>query len=268
MGKGNEYCNGEMTSRFYEQTLNWIIKCSKPKSSSNVNTTVPLEYNVNKWDSSRLRNYTIELGRIEREFIKSDKYSTIYTNLEKGQIELQDRTCEFSPKQEAYLSEYFGNGYKWINGILYNSPSFYNHFTSRLIKHYESKINSAKYNIDKSISNGTPLRQNTVLYSSLRLDDDLKVGDTSSWKGYVSTTFDEEQLFQSSTGKDYKVKILALKGVKGICGQGQSKHLTDEGYPRKLSVHPSEQEFLLGRNTNYIILSKNNDTKEATVLVY
>lgn len=258
-----------VTYKHIIQTIeDYTLKCSKPKSSSNLNTTVPTEYNVNKWDSSRLSNYSLELMKIEMEFHEGNKYSEGYDNLEKMQRELQDNTCDFSPKQEAYLSEYFSDGYKWINGILYESSSFYDHFTTRLINHYEKKINSAKYNMDKAISNGTPLRMNTTLYSSLRLDDDLKVGDTGTWKGYVSTTFDIEQLFQSSTGKDYKVKILALEGVKGVCGQGQAKHLTDESYPRKLSTHPAEQEFLLGRNTNYILLSKNNDTKEATVLVY
>ncbi len=248
-----------------KEIKDYVEKCGKPNYSSNVHTTLPSEYDIlNNWD---VWNYRTQMLFLESEFIESDKYSNTYTNLEQAQVRLQERTCDFSLKEESYLSEYFGNGYKWINGILYDSPSFYNHFTKTLIDQYEGKINTAKHHIDRAMAKGTQLRQNTVLYSSLRLEDGIKVGEVGQWKGYISTSFDKEQML-SNTKKDYNVKILALKGVKGICGQGGAKHLTDEGYPRKLSGHPAEQEFLLARNTNYLVLRKDDENREATVLVY
>ena len=247
---------------FYEQTLQEIIKCSKPKSSSNANLHPPDDWDM-EWgtydpDSPFAPKDTYN-------FRESDRNGNMFTNLETKQIDLQDKNTNFTEKQELEVSSYFGTGYMWINGILYDSPSFKNNFTNRLIEHYKEKINKTVYSIDQAIANSQPLAQNTKLYSRMRINPDVKEGEIGKWDGYVSTSFYKDSTFSQSS-EDYDVEILAVEGVKGICGNGSPKHI-DTGM-KYLSIHPAEEEFLLGRNTQYLMVKRNDNTKTATVLVF
>lgn len=198
-------------------------------------------------------------------FQESDRDGNISENLELRQAILQDANTNFTEKQEIGLATYFGPAYMWINGLLYDSPKLTQNYTNKLITHFKSQLGSVTYNIDRAIANSHPLEQNTVLYSKLRLDPNLKVGEIGKWKGYVSTSFYKDSTF-STSGEDYDVKILAVEGVKGVCGAGTPKHSDNEW--EKLSSHPSESEYLLGRNTQYLIIERNDEAMEATVLVF
>lgn len=239
-----------------KEIKDYVEKCRKPKSSSNVLEELP-------WD------FDIELDVREHSFRENNIFGNMFTNIGKRQAELQDRESNFSEKEEAYLEDYFHNGYQWINGLIYDSPSFYGNFTNKLIREYGEGLPSAIYNLDKAIAKGVPLRQKTVLWTSIRINEDLEKGEVGSWKGYVSTSFDEEQIMVSGRKKDYKVKILAMEGVKGVCGNGKTKYTNkqNDGF-NTLSLHSNENEYLLGRNTKYLMIDKNTETREATVLVF
>lgn len=114
------------------------------------------------------------------------------------------------------------------------------------------------------------LAQNTVLYRWGRLPlgtngEIIGEGGHGRFKGFIGACFGEEhldgildQLTQwGNSNTRYKLKIYAPEGTKGVtmtheCG----------------AENPYQNEFLLDKGQRFIILSRNDKTKEASILLY
>ena len=100
-----------------------------------------------------------------------------------------------------------------------------------------------------------------------KFDGNMNVGDVGVWKGYTSTSYSSTGTTNVGGG-DWDIEILALKGVKGINANAKATYYNDlykEEVTDSLANHPNEKELLLGRNTKYVVLSK--DVKNHTCRV-
>ena len=111
--------------------------------------------------------------------------------------------------------------------------------------------------IDSLMNKSPGLLEDTILYRGGHFDIHLKPGDSFSFKGYISTTF------QQSTSEIYKSEefdmtyvIHAPKGTKGICG-GDSNFYNNNW----------EHEYVLPRNTKMTVLSIDYDTMTCEVVI-
>ncbi|MBR0271708.1 MAG: hypothetical protein IJQ68_06945 [Methanobrevibacter sp.] len=113
-------------------------------------------------------------------------------------------------------------------------------------------------NLDSAIEKSSGLTQDTILY---RADDyfdiTLDIGDYGNFSGFTSTSFQKRGADQFFDEERYMVKILAPKGTKGIAMNG------GHGWRAKTSEH----EYLLPKNSRYIVLDVNHDPKVRTATV-
>ena len=228
-----------------------ILKCSKPKSSSNYNTSLPMDIEDINLD----------------DFIE-DSYSN---HLMDEQIKLQEEKVSFSDAELSDLTSYFGYNFKFINGLIYESKKFLKEWGGGSIeKMWRKKLPSVKRNLDSAIAKSIPLQQNTRLYRRGKFDITLDVGDTGVWEGYTSTSYSSSGT-TSIGGGDWDIEIFALKGVKGINANANTKRYSDlykSEITKPLTNHTNEEELLLGRNTKYTVLSVDEKNHEASVVVF
>lgn len=121
--------------------------------------------------------------------------------------------------------------------------------------------------IDGAIDKSPPLQQDTVFHRIGRLDRDddeyIAEGEHSVFKGFTGVSYNPNV---PKRGLDfagwmdryhrYDLKIYAMKGTKGMAL-----------YPHN-GCHDWQAEFLLGRGQKFIVLSRNDSTKEAEILLY
>lgn len=120
-------------------------------------------------------------------------------------------------------------------------------------------------NLHNVCEKSPPLQQNTVLYRYGRIPSDVLEGGHGTFKGFTGTCFGEEQLnsnFDQFTQwadpkTRYKLTIYAPKGTKGVT-------LTHECG----AENPYQNEFLIDKGQKFIVLSRNDETKEAEILLY
>lgn len=110
-----------------------------------------------------------------------------------------------------------------------------------------------------------PLQQNTVLYRYGRIPNDVIEGGHGTFKGFIGACYGEgsldgitDQLTQwADPTTRYKLKIYAPKGTKGVA-------ITHECG----AENPYQNEFLIDKGQKFIVLSRNDETKEAEILLY
>lgn len=222
-----------------------IDKCSKNKSSSNVNTSFPFD----------------DITDIDLDDFKDASNKDM-----ENQIKSQEDNTNLSDNEFEALHGYFGNDFQWINGLIYDDKQFLKEYGGgTLEKMWREKLGSVIHDMDSSISKSVPLKENTTLHRIGKFDKNLGIGETGVWEGYTSTSY-SSQGTSSIGGGDWDITILAMKGVKGI---NANAHTTlTNGSNHQLTSHPNEKELLLGRKTKYTVLSKNLQNKECVVLVF
>ena len=227
-----------------------LLKC-KPKSSSNFNTSLPMN---------------IEDIEIDDFLVGSPK-----SGLMNKQIELQENNIDFSDAEIDSLVRYFGYDFKFINGLIYESKKFLKEWGGGSVeKMWRDKLPSVMRNLDSAIAKSVPLQQNTMLYRRGKFDGNMNVGDVGVWKGYTSTSYSSTGTTNVGGG-DWDIEILALKGVKGINANAKATYYNDlykEEVTDSLANHPNEKELLLGRNTKYVVLSKDVKNHTCRVVVF
>ena len=118
--------------------------------------------------------------------------------------------------------------------------------------------------VDNMIDKSPPLQENTVLYRVGVFDPNLKPGETSKFKSYTSTSFNSyvaRNGIKKYAGFDpsddcYQLKIYAPKGTKGVVPC------------QNTGCEDWQSEYTLGRNQKYIVLSVDNVSKTAEILLY
>ncbi len=133
------------------------------------------------------------------------------------------------------------------------------------------KMGDIQKGIDSAIERSPPINVDCVVYRYGRLPVDNKgepvnVGGHGKFKGYSGATYDSELVFDDyaqlhnsgwmNKENRYNLTIYTPKGTKGVA-IGES-----------VNCFPREKELLLGRNQKCIVLSRNDETKEAEILLY
>lgn len=195
--------------------------------------------------------------------ISKDKYKDsegnpiLYGRLETLQDQIQKKV-NYTQEEFAGVNHYSCNDYRLINGKLDPDGEYGEYYNSRqeLSNYVDDNI---KW-LDDAISKTPPLATDTILYRYGALPEGLIVGDVSRFKGFTSTSYQEGTVEKFKNGyygdlKDrYKLKIYAPKGSKGV--------LVNDTFEAM-----KEHEWLLPRNQRYYVVSINNDTMEAELLL-
>ena len=120
--------------------------------------------------------------------------------------------------------------------------------------------------IDSAIDKSPRLAQDTVFHRLGRIDNDGEYneeGDHNVFRGFTGLSYNPNV---PTRGLDfagwmhrnnrYNLKIYAMKGTKGMAL-----------YPHN-GCHDWQAEFLLGRGQKFIVVSRNDNTMEAEILLY
>ena len=154
----------------------------------------------------------------------------------------EDNTVQLNDSRVVSMNNYFAGDLSNINYEISH-------------KRYLDKINETARkdvkNIDSLMEETKGLPYDTLLYRGGHFDIHTRVGETISFKGYQSTTFqyDVAEHYGGSSASDraYSGNMLYLihapKGTKGICGN-------DERFENGFLEH----EFVFPRNTNMKVL--------------
>lgn len=201
-------------------------------------------------------------------------------HLEKIQYDLQ-KEVEFSMEAQGIMEEWaykdFQDYQAYLNGdydkIQYLWNDYYNDYVLGVKHPVEDEIgyewvnepitSNIKY-VDEMMDMSPPLAQDTILHRYGRIPLDIGEGEHGVFNGYTSTSYnyymtaDEEFHKKGWIGDNrYQLKIYAPKGTNGVL-LSDKENLYD-GW---------QSEFLLNRNQKFIVLSKNEETREAEILLY
>lgn len=226
----------------------YVNKCNSPKSNPSIKKT-PLLEDIDESD---------------------------FVGKAGSQIKLQNETNENNPfitkRELKSLRDYFGAGFNYINGMIYNTDLWQNvkKQEPKLYEEYNRILPNITKDINNIINKAPRLQENTILYRYGYWEKGLKVGDTGKWDGFTSTSFTESNTKKFKDEGEYKIKILALKGQKGICGDGYTTEDWGGSMPVTvlLAKYKGENEYLLPTNTNYIVKEVDDENKTATVIIY
>ena len=183
--------------------------------------------------------------------------------LEKLQIENQSDT-DWSANELDAINAWAGINYDKINNYLYDTPDFRN-----LIKFMEERNSFQAYiqdiiylveNLQSAINKTKGLTQYTTLYRGGIMDRNIGVGDISSFKGFVSTSYQKnsaEGFYGDDYPENYLITILAPKGTKGIAVGGEN------GW----TAWSHEHEFLLNLDQKYQVIDIDHTAQTATIML-
>jgi hypothetical protein len=173
---------------------------------------------------------------------------------EEKQVELQEKAIQVDPddvstfinndgeldvgfndKRLESMDNYFAGDMNHINYDIYHE-AYLNKLTNETRKHMK--------NIDSLMEDSTGLPYNTLLFRGGMFDIHTRIGETITFKGYTSTTF------QHSVAEYYKPQdgmlylIHAPKGTKGLVGNDPR---FNNGF--------EEHEYVLPRNTKMKVIN-------------
>lgn len=191
-----------------------------------------------QWGGRRGNNYewSQEQGRLEKSQISAQQESINIDNMsitDEGQ---------YVDKRLLAMNNYFGGDCMGINyGISHTG----------YLKALDSETQKQVKDIDSLMEDSPGLLQDTILYRGGHFDIHLREGDTFKFKGYTSATFQREtsDMYKKDDEPDMTYIIHAPKGTKGICGS--DKRFYNNNW---------EHEYVLPRNTNFVVLSIDYDT--------
>ena len=212
--------------------------------------TPSIEYNLDDYELEKQYNwqYQNEIGSTEETLINKQSNVT------------------FSDESQGALFGYFGDIASELNSMLNNGKRW------NRMSDSEKKEKKSRYNaIDKSLqeafntvdSIGFPL---TVFHGG-EFDVSKNVGDKVKFKGYTSSSFQENVAHSFSNYSTapselfYSYKILLPSSAKGICANGKDR------YGAPLTTHPSEQELLLNKGLEATIVDIDYENHLVTIQV-
>ena len=178
----------------------------------------------------------------------------LYGAIEMHQDLLQKR-INYPLEEFGGVNNFGTNDYKLVNGKLYDTD-YYKQRTG-MSSYVDERIDQ----LDSAIDRSPPMDTDVTLFRYGHFPSGMKVGDTGKFKGYTSTSFQEETAERFKNGFDhdssgrYKITIRTPKGTKGVL-------LNDTFETMK------EHEFLLGRNQKFMVLSVNDETREVEIGLY
>ena len=180
----------------------------------------------------------------------------LYGAMEMHQDKLQKKV-DYTPNEFGSVNNFACQEYKLVNGRIYDTD----YYKSRKSQGVDEWIDMRMENLDSAIDKSPPLDFDATLFRYGDFPTGMKVGETGKFKGYTSTSLQEETAERFKDGFDhdatgrYKITIRTPKGTKGVLLND-----TFEGM--------KEHEFLLGRNQKYIVLSVNDETREVEIGLY
>lgn len=146
--------------------------------------------------------------------------------------------------------------------------------------YYKKKQNDVK-EMEQIINDAPRLVTDTVLYRGGDLPEGIKVGEVGTFKAFTSTSAQEYKadFFKHTNGHEidensgrYKITIYAPQGTK--CAKMTSEVYTEgrENFSKfeRDMINPKflwEDEFLLQKNQRYQVISINEETKEAEIML-
>ena len=200
----------------------------------------------------------------KKEFIEDNQVGKVKsldnTPLENKQIKSQD--FKMTDEEIMEVSFFGGDGFKVINGYIYDLPSWYEHiqwYDEDEILEEIRDIKEVCKHIDRVIAKSKGLTQKTTLHRYEYFDKTLNVGDTGIFKGYTSTSYQYEvaESYKYSSKDNYYIQILADENIKGFA----------KNDPRTIGDWDSEHEFILGRNQGYKVVDVDHENKIAIILL-
>ena len=200
----------------------------------------------------------------KKEFIEDNQVGKVKsldnTPLENKQIKSQD--FKMTDEEIMEVSFFGGDGFKVINGYIYDLPSWYEHiqwYDEDEILEEIRDIKEVCKHIDRVIAKSKGLTQKTTLHRYGYFDKTLNVGDTGIFKGYTSTSYQYEaaESYKYSSKDNYYIQILADENIKGFA----------KNDPRTIGDWDSEHEFILGRNQGYKVVDVDHENKIAIILL-
>jgi len=223
------------------------------------------EYTINEY-ITKCRNsqyYYNQFSRNRDSFMVQPSYNKNEPpgrgEFEMHQIEEQSKV-DLSDDEIDYVYDYTDEGYCRVNPMLWDNDDWHDALNEGYVLESDVKYYEEEASVLDSIIEKVPrLTQDTILFHGGMFDGNLKVGDVSNWKGFMSTSYDEDVSKNIFTGNnlespEYLVKIYAPKGTKGMVITGE----LGQG---------NEHEFLLKSNQRFQVLSVNPDTLEAEILL-
>ena len=207
-----------------------------------------------QWGGRRGHNFewSHEQGEMEKAQInaqvKSLNFNTENILTEDG---MRYNVDTFEGKSALAMDNYFNGDSQHINFTISHEG---------YVKALNNEQRKQMESIDNLMNKSPGLLQDTILYRAGYFDIHLKEGDSFSFKGYTSTTFQEETtgVYKNSDGYDGDMTyvIHAPKGTKGICGSDKTFHNNNW-----------EHEYVLPRNTKCTVLSIDYDNMVCEVVI-
>ena len=204
----------------------------------------------------------IPIGRLEqKQFDLQEKVN--YTDEEEGMISTYNSPdLDVFNKLNSYLNEVPYKSQKYRSGGV-SSPEMLDGDTQ--IEVYTDKgqeftddmsLEDFSDKLSKIIKKSPSLQENSVLWRSGHFDKNLKVGESGTFNGFSSTTFNESFAYawqeNFGTENSYVMKIYAPKGTNGVATEfAEDAHF--------------ESEFLLDKKQKYVIISKDDNLNPPVV---
>jgi hypothetical protein len=174
------------------------------------------------------------------------EYKTVSRELKEDFQNASNQIFHSAPaEQKEAAMEYTGSKFVETNGMLYAKDGYYQRTEN---KELLSEIKTRVRRLDKIIKEYT-LTDDIIAWRGTEAEyyTGWEAGQTYELPGYVSTCVDKGNEIVSS---DFIIEMRIKKGTRGM-------------YLGKNSVHPEEDEFLLGRGRKYTVIEK---TKSSMIL--
>lgn len=164
---------------------------------------------------------------------QTDAYDENLGALERKQVETQNGISLTEEDIESF-QHYYGWGAKQLNSRL-NNGRIWTETSDEEKKELNKKFNKMERRISSVISNTKGLVQPMIVFHGGRFDVTKIQGDKIKFKGYTSTsfqqdvadTFKDDSFTNVPKGLRYTYKILLPKGQKGYCANDNKYQLTD-----------------------------------------
>ena len=199
-------------------------------------------------------DYKYDTGEYQRETASDD---ITIQKMESDQIKYQQENLTPTKMERWRMDAYFLSTYGYLNMRLYEGKSatedYYGDgiYEASELEHYDKEFPKIKKSLDNLMNESPGLKVNTRLYHGGMIDTSLVPGMKGTFKGYTSTSFQEDIAkryanHSDKLGCDWVIEILAPKGTKGICANDH-ENFNNNGYV-------FEHEYTLPRNTSYTVL--------------
>ena len=187
---------------------------------------------------------------------------------EREQIELQKDTVNVDTSLEMFTDDFGHEMGRYKDKRLLAMDNYFNGDTRHInhtishdgyLKALDKETRKQVKDIDSLMEESPGLKYNTLLFRGGTFDIHTRVGETISFKGYVSTTFQQnvaKWYNEDKFGANMLYLIHAPKGTKGIVGN-------DDRFNNGFMEH----EYVLPRNTKMRVININYETNVCEVVI-